>query len=216
MARMKRIPIDPNIKRRLGFDPAAPDAEVLKAWKAASSRVCKPCWELRYCPYGPLVENFPLLPPLRAGAIAHNEYLKDCLITGKFGEGKTLDNERRKLFEGMVISFRESEYPEALPLEIEEMKCRIFGHICPVVFCAETSTETTEARRTTRHVSPRTLMRVARRDNYHCQRCNAHLADHEIEFDHKIPYAKGGSSDEHNIEVTCFKCNRRKSDRVEL
>jgi hypothetical protein len=22
--------------------------------------VCKPCWELRYCPYGPLVEYFPL------------------------------------------------------------------------------------------------------------------------------------------------------------
>jgi len=22
--------------------------------------VCKPCWELKYCPYGPLVEFFPL------------------------------------------------------------------------------------------------------------------------------------------------------------
>ena len=22
--------------------------------------VCKPCWELKYCPYGPLVEDFPL------------------------------------------------------------------------------------------------------------------------------------------------------------
>jgi hypothetical protein len=21
--------------------------------------VCKPCWELKYCPYGPLVEFFP-------------------------------------------------------------------------------------------------------------------------------------------------------------
>lgn len=21
--------------------------------------VCKPCWELKYCPYGPLVEYFP-------------------------------------------------------------------------------------------------------------------------------------------------------------
>ena len=24
--------------------------------------VCKPCWELKYCPYGPLVEFFPLSP----------------------------------------------------------------------------------------------------------------------------------------------------------
>jgi hypothetical protein len=23
--------------------------------------VCKPCWELKYCPYGSLVEYFPLL-----------------------------------------------------------------------------------------------------------------------------------------------------------
>jgi hypothetical protein len=25
--------------------------------------VCKPCWELKYCPYGPLVEDFPLKHP---------------------------------------------------------------------------------------------------------------------------------------------------------
>jgi len=24
---------------------------------------CKPCWELKYCPYGPLVEFFPLFGP---------------------------------------------------------------------------------------------------------------------------------------------------------
>ena len=22
--------------------------------------VCKPCWEIKYCPYGPLIEQFPL------------------------------------------------------------------------------------------------------------------------------------------------------------
>jgi hypothetical protein len=29
-------------------------------WKKRVKAVCKPCWELRYCPYGPLVEEFPL------------------------------------------------------------------------------------------------------------------------------------------------------------
>jgi hypothetical protein len=29
-------------------------------WKRRVQAVCKPCWELRYCPYGPLVEDFPL------------------------------------------------------------------------------------------------------------------------------------------------------------
>jgi hypothetical protein len=29
-------------------------------WKARVKAICKPCWELKYCPYGPLVEEFPL------------------------------------------------------------------------------------------------------------------------------------------------------------
>ena len=29
-------------------------------WDKRIKSVCKPCWELKYCPYGPLVENFPL------------------------------------------------------------------------------------------------------------------------------------------------------------
>lgn len=29
-------------------------------WDKRIKRVCKPCWELKYCPYGPLVEQFPL------------------------------------------------------------------------------------------------------------------------------------------------------------
>ena len=28
--------------------------------------VCKPCWELKYCPYGILVEEFPLSPGHRS------------------------------------------------------------------------------------------------------------------------------------------------------
>ncbi len=59
-------------------------------------------------------------------------------------------------------------------------------------------------------------MRVARRDNYTCQKCGAHLRDDEIEFDHLIPMGKGGSSEEQNLRVTCFSCNRTKSDKVDL
>src|SRR5688572_25412158 len=29
-------------------------------WSRRIKAVCKPCWELKYCPYGPLVEEFPL------------------------------------------------------------------------------------------------------------------------------------------------------------
>jgi 5-methylcytosine-specific restriction endonuclease McrA len=59
-------------------------------------------------------------------------------------------------------------------------------------------------------------MRVVRRDNYTCQNCGKHLLDTEVEFDHVIPVSKGGSSEEHNIRLTCFDCNRSKSDHVDL
>jgi 5-methylcytosine-specific restriction endonuclease McrA len=45
--------------------------------------------------------------------------------------------------------------------------------------------------------------------------CGQVLKDNEIEFDHIIPVAKGGSSEEHNVRVACFDCNRSKSDAYE-
>src|SRR5579864_3675797 len=34
--------------------------QLQEEFKKRSKHVCKPCWELKYCPYGPLVEQFPL------------------------------------------------------------------------------------------------------------------------------------------------------------
>lgn len=214
MARRKRVPVDRRVKELLGFEPDADDRKVLAMWKAASTRVCKPCWELKYCPYGPIVEDFPLLPPTRAEAVEHNEYLKKLITRGRFDDGKPLDTERRSFFEQSVGEFRPEEYPESIPEEIADMSCRCFGHICPVVFSAEGFTETTDERRSGRTIPARILMRVARRDNYMCQVCSTPLRDAEIEFDHIIPIARGGSSEEHNLRVTCFKCNRQKGPSI--
>ncbi|MFN7528967.1 MAG: hypothetical protein ACK5QA_16305, partial [Dolichospermum sp.] len=54
-----------SIKQNLGYDENTSDKEFLEDWKKRSSQVCKPCWELKYCPYGPFVEHSPLLPLLR-------------------------------------------------------------------------------------------------------------------------------------------------------
>jgi hypothetical protein len=98
------------------------------------------------------------------------------------------------------------------------LKCHatVFGHICPVVFVAEELTETSEPRRSGRYIPFKIKMRVVRRDNYTCQVCGKHLLDNEVEFDHIIPASKGGSSEESNIRLTCFKCNRDKNDLVEI
>jgi len=96
------------------------------------------------------------------------------------------------------------------------MACTVFGHICPIVYGAEGFTETAEARRQGRYISFKTRVRVVRRDNYTCQHCSTHPRDDEVEFDHIIPIAKGGSSEEHNIRLTCFTCNRDKSDKLQI
>lgn len=324
--------IHPVIKKALGFDKSLPDKEFLKAWKRKSTQVCKPCWELKYCPYGPFVEQSPLLPSLRESSIEYNEYLQNCLKTNTIGgqreltqeeiekkkerlsifkkyprfllpeifdelnneelikegteknlelhdlyptpfkdfekyqvpfplhedeskhpsevlreimkikltpelkkrikekiEGfkksiksgiedyrKPLDPVRRKFFEKCVNEFNPEDCPEYIPEVVTDLSCNIFGHICPVVFVGESITETTETRRKGRYISFKTKMRVVRRDNYTCQECSCHLQDDEVEFDHIIPVSKGGSSEEHNVRLTCYDCNRDKLAKVQL
>jgi hypothetical protein len=132
--------VDRLIKTQLGFEADAPDDEVMRIWKEASTRVCKPCWELKYCPYGPLVEDSPLLPPTRAMAQDHHEYLKKTLETGVTGIGEPLDDVRRRWVEKQVADFNLTDYPEEIPREIADMQCTVFGHICPVVFNAAAKT----------------------------------------------------------------------------
>jgi len=192
------------------------DKTFLKRWRAASRKVCKPCWELRYCPYGPLVEDFPPLPVLRADEVKHNEYLQECLDSGKLGDGKPLDAPRRRMFKREIASFKPNDHPESIPADITMMSCSVFGHICPVVFVKEAFTETSESRRSGRYIPFKTKVRVVRRDNYTCQHCGKHLLDNEVEFDHRIPISLGGSTDEHNLRLTCHDCNHDKSDRVDI
>jgi hypothetical protein len=319
--RRRRTPIHSSIKEALGYDATDDDAVVLSDWEERKRRVCKPCWELKYCPYGPLVEQSPTLPTLRADAVAHNAYLRGALETGLTGsievltpqrrmeyerwladeelllrqevfeirdkqniaeletldddeqklqafvgplppihiyrtafdqptetpveehfsldtwkqiqrsvirrkelyskalrtgsidERKPLDPVRRLLFEKWVGDFASENHPEMIPEEFFECECNVFAHICPVYFAAEALTESGEPRRIGRHkLSFSTMMRIVRRDDYRCQHCKKKLQDDEVEFDHIIPVSKGGSSEEHNIRLTCFDCNRDKSD----
>jgi hypothetical protein len=108
------------------------------------------------------------------------------------------------------------DYPEEIPKEISDMGCIVFGHICPVFFVSEEFTETAEPRRRGRYIPFNVKIRVIRRDNYTCQVCGKHLLENEVEFDHAIPISKGGSSEEYNIRLTCFGCNRDKNDRTEI
>lgn len=189
-------------------EPTPEKVKFKKEWEKRTKHVCKPCWELKYCPYGPLVEDFPLLGPTRKGAIEHNEFLKKQLEKGVY------KGWRKKVFEKEVKNFKPEKYPVKHSQEEIEKSCTVFGHVCPVFFVNEPLTETLERRRISRHIPRVIMLRVVRRDNSTCQICGKHLLDNEIEFDHIIPLSKGGSTEEHNIQVTCFDCNRAKNSKI--
>ena len=52
---------------------------------------------------------------------------------------------------------------------------------------------------------------VWKRDGGICVKCRSNL---KLEFDHIIPFSKGGSNTYRNIQLLCEKCNREKSTKI--
>jgi len=207
--------IHKSIKKCFGFKSKQTDAKILKNWSKRTSNLCKPCWELQYCPYGPLVEDFPLFPPTRDDAIDHNNYLKECIETNKLGTGNKLDATRKKWFKKEIDNFNPKDYPENIPKVLQEASCKVFGHICPVFFVSEPLTETKERRKHSRSIPRDVMLKVVRRDGQICQKCNRPVPDNEVEFDHLIPFSKGGRSSAENLRLVHRNCNRQKSNSLE-
>lgn len=194
------------------------EEELRDVFEARLKSICKPCWELKYCPYGPLVEDFPLPPLTVADHKAHIEYLKQCLEHDAMGDSFDipLDDLRRELFRKNIEESDDADYVEQVSHFESEASCKEFGHLCPAYFVSEPFSETSTGRNHSRSIPHSVIIRVARRDNNTCQICGRILLDREIEIDHIIPYSRGGTSDESNLRVTCLECNRKKGKRIEI
>ena len=186
-----------------------------KELKDTTEQICKPCWELKYCPYGPLVENFPLPNIPRKNAIKHNKYLKAIVKNKKFQNGDRLDKARLKYFQKSINNFNLKDYPEKENKIIEYMSCSEFGHLCPAFFVSEPFTETKDYRSQSKNIPRDILIRIIRRDNSMCQKCSKILLERNIEIDHIIPRSKGGRTVESNLQVLCFECNRTKGNNLD-
>jgi len=64
---------------------------------------------------------------------------------------------------------------------------------------------------TTRHISNKVRTEVWNRNNGRCSICGSQKF---LEFDHIIPFSKGGKSVAENIQLLCQKCNRKKSNKI--
>ena len=63
----------------------------------------------------------------------------------------------------------------------------------------------------TRHIPEHVRLEVWQRDGGKCCRCDA--TDY-LEFDHIIPFSKGGSNSDKNVQLLCRRCNLAKSDEI--
>lgn len=63
-----------------------------------------------------------------------------------------------------------------------------------------------------RYIPPEVRIKVWYRDGGKCKRCGV---NEDLEFDHIIPVAKGGSNTDKNVELLCKSCNRKKSARIQ-
>lgn len=175
--------------------------------------VCKPCWELKYCPYGSLVEDFPGPGEEIDMERVKNTY-KEILNNIANGVYKTEDDilwaYNCLLFNSPGIWSELEEY------DYSELQCNVFGHVCPVFFQAENTTETRKSRRwsKSRHIPREILIKVIRRDGQVCQSCHRFVPDDKIHFDHIIPFSKGGPTTVENLRVLCNDCNLKKSDSL--
>ena len=62
-----------------------------------------------------------------------------------------------------------------------------------------------------RHIPQDVKNAVWQRDGGRCRQC---AADTYLEFDHEIPFSKGGASTFNNIQLLCRKCNGEKGDKI--
>ena len=63
-----------------------------------------------------------------------------------------------------------------------------------------------------RHIPPEVKAAVWERDGGKCVICGS---TQQLEYDHEIPYSRGGSNTMNNIRILCIKCNRSKHAKIE-
>jgi hypothetical protein len=62
-----------------------------------------------------------------------------------------------------------------------------------------------------RRISQKVMDKVWNRDGGKCVKCGS---NEKLEFDHIIPFSKGGSNTYRNIQLLCENCNRSKSNNI--
>jgi len=63
----------------------------------------------------------------------------------------------------------------------------------------------------TRFIPKKVKEEVLARDNWQCVTCGK---KEDLQFDHIIPYSKGGSNTAKNLQILCASCNKKKYTNI--
>ncbi len=93
----------------------------------------KPCHICHFCPYGVMVEEYPLQELARQYARDHNMWVKfvkdDAIGHGHYEKCSKKDKDAHE------------DMDNAVRLVDDPYSCDVFGHDCPVYYLAESITE---------------------------------------------------------------------------
>lgn len=64
-------------------------------------------------------------------------------------------------------------------------------------------------------IPPEVRIFIFERDKYQCQSCQYVFLKKELNLDHIIPLALGGSNDLSNLQTLCRQCNNKKKHRID-
>lgn len=103
----------------------------------------------------------------------------------------------------------EEMYEEIQVEEKEELKCSYCNIILDedALFCKLCG----RATKRSRHIPASVKREVWQRDEGRCVECGS---KERLEYDHIIPFSKGGSNTARNIQLLCEKCNRTKHNQI--
>lgn len=118
---------------------------------------------------------------------------KNCLYQAEFNEAFSEDE--------LLLLVKEKIYKDD----------KKFAQLKKQIELYETSEIANTAKKSREPISEEVKFEVWRRDQGRCVICGS---QENLEFDHIIPFSKGGSSTARNIQLLCQNCNRHKSDKI--
>ena len=130
----------------------------------------------------------------------------------KNSQQKFQENRTAEFYRGKYHKFGERLHPD----EWYEEKCSYCGemitkteYVCK--FCGHNKRPIEVIEKRSRHISSQVKREVWQRDYGKCVECGS---KERLEYDHIIPFSKGGSNTVRNIQLLCENCNRKKHDKI--